>query len=594
MNARKRGPCSTLFLGIALLVIGVRPISSQCVQPPGSFTFRQESRAVLVDVVVQDKSGRPINGLKREAFHLFEDNTPETLASFDFHTPGQNANVQDFLPALPGPSEEYSNFRKAPGEQSITVLLFDSLNTAMADQQRARKQMISFLKSLPPGQSVALFTLGTGLHMVQDFTGKSDVLIAAANQLSSAPSPLYVEHGPDQIREDDSLSGADLLKQAKLMNINAKDIPNPQDRARAVSEEIDTLMAEKGTYRMDVRVRLTLSAMEQLAHALAAYPGRKKLIWISGSFPLSLGPDMDTGFSGHASELLRDYTQQLRLVETLLARTQIAVYAIDVKGVMGTGAGAAVAGADAVSMNPDTRGTGLYEDRQQTSIANTQATMQELAEHTGGRAFINQNNLALSVKQAFDDGANYYILSYVPNRKDYDGNYRVIKLKVDGVKDSELHYRRGYFSVSDTVLDPNQQHHSFVAAMQRNAPESSGVLFKAKLSDAGAKDKIQIDFAIDARDITFKDEQNCAKKLNMVVGAVAWTLDKKEPTRIFQIFDPVLTPEAFASYESNGIKVRQQIILGPGPAIVRLGVMDLATGKIGTVNIPYKIFSADR
>jgi hypothetical protein len=147
----------------------------------------------------------------------------------------------------------------------------------------------------------------------------------------------------------------------------------------------------------------------------------------------------------------------------------------------------------------------------------------------------------------------------------------VIKLKVDGVKDSELHYRRGYFAVSDTVVDPNQQHHSFVAAMQRNAPESSDVLFKAKLSDAGAKDKIQIDYAIDAQDITFKDEQNCGKKLNMVVGAVAWTLDKKEPTRIFQIFDPVLTPEAFASYESNGIKVRQQMILGPGPAIVGPG-----------------------
>src|SRR5208283_220714 len=69
------------------------------------------------------------------------------------------------------------------------VILFDILNTPTNDQMYARQQMIDFLKTLPRGQRVALFTLGTDLKMIAGFTTNTDDLIAAANKLRPGLSP---------------------------------------------------------------------------------------------------------------------------------------------------------------------------------------------------------------------------------------------------------------------------------------------------------------------------------------------------------------------------------------------------------------------
>lgn len=88
--------------------------------------------------------------------------------------------------------------------------------------------MLAAIRSLPAGQNVALFTLGTSLRMIQSFTDSSDILIAAAEKLSAQKSLLYVDHGPDQIREDDSISGADLRKAQEMIVLTK--IKDPKEK----------------------------------------------------------------------------------------------------------------------------------------------------------------------------------------------------------------------------------------------------------------------------------------------------------------------------------------------------------------------------
>lgn len=57
----------------------------------------------------------------------------------------------------------------------------------------ARQQMIEFLKTLPRGQRVALFTLGYDLRMIAGFTTSTDELIAAANKLRPGVSPCLIQ-----------------------------------------------------------------------------------------------------------------------------------------------------------------------------------------------------------------------------------------------------------------------------------------------------------------------------------------------------------------------------------------------------------------
>ena len=45
--------------------------------------------------------------------------------------------------------------------------------------------------------------------------------------------------------------------------------------------------------------------------------------------------------------------------------------------------------------------------------------------------------------EAFNDGSNYYSLSYVPTDQKWDGQFRKIRLEVDRTE-TKLYYRQGY------------------------------------------------------------------------------------------------------------------------------------------------------
>jgi len=56
------------------------------------------------------------------------------------------------------------------------VILLDALNTQVADQTLARKQVIRVLRGIQPQEYVALYWLGNGLHILHDFTTDGSIL----------------------------------------------------------------------------------------------------------------------------------------------------------------------------------------------------------------------------------------------------------------------------------------------------------------------------------------------------------------------------------------------------------------------------------
>ena len=192
----------------------------------------------------------------------------------------------------------YTNYVTRTDPGALTVLLFDALNTDRQHLVYARSEMLSFLKKLPPGKKVALYTLGSQLRMAQGFTGDSDQLIAAAEQISTTPNPAYTN-----TRELSATIG-------ELTEAGAARVPRAY-------RSLVRFLAENYESKADLRSRDTLEALTQLARALAVLPGRKNLIWISGGFPF------DTSNA-----------PQLQKVATLLAANRIAVYPVDVRGVV--------------------------------------------------------------------------------------------------------------------------------------------------------------------------------------------------------------------------------------------------------------------
>nr|WP_246409241.1 VWA domain-containing protein [Granulicella aggregans] len=569
------------------------PTLAQC---PGSTNsadsptlIHTRARSVLVDAVVLGTGDRLID---RSAFQLLEDGKPQRITSFEFHaaSAGASPNRATSLSPFDPVGEERSNQQVGQIEGPINIILIDTLNTSMVDQQRNRKQIIAALQELPPGQPVALFSMGTELRMIQSPTERSDILISAAANMAARSSPLYVEHGPDQIREDNSLSGADFKKQA----LSLATIKDAALKAQLASQSIEVALAEQGTRRMDVRVALTMSSLARLAQFVQEYPGRKRLIWISGSFPISLRPDAATGFDPN---LIREYTPKLKQLETELANAQIAVYAMDARGLVTAQLDASMAGSDINAGLPG-KAPNSYQDREQDSLHSTQATLQELAQNTGGKAYLNQNDLSHGIREAMLDGPAYYSLSYQPPDTPDDGKYHAIELKVDGAKKSDLQYRRGYYAIAapeagaqtaprtESTPGPDKRRAAFRDSMQQNAPAEKGITFKAKLSRSPSTKQTTVEYLIDSSSLIAMDQPDCGQKLNLVIGAVGWKKSDQKPVTGFKYLEQVFTPDAYSSIQVNGLRFRQTLEDSTNRIFFRLGVLDLTSGKIGTLDFP--------
>ena len=225
---------------------------------------------------------------------------------------------------------------------------------------------------------------------------------------------------------------------------------------------------EQTTQQNHLRAVYTLDAMNQLGHYLAGMPGRKNLIWFSGSFPNAL---LDS--SG---------TFQARFHETmnLLARSQVAVYPVGLRGLANTplsdvsATKYALNGGKAVNDDSDQFGALVRDER---------ATSDRMAKATGGKAFANGNDLAQAVTQALDDGTHYYTLVYSPSDKREDGSYR--KISVVAPSGYKLAYRDGYYADSSDSQPVKEAPGDIAApdvmraAMLRGAPAPSEIIFNA-------------------------------------------------------------------------------------------------------------------
>jgi VWFA-related protein len=232
--------------------------------PNSTPTFRSSSRLVVVDVVATDHDGSPLSGLNQADFSILEDGKPEELRVFERHIPAkQLAAVSD----LHLGADEFTNFPKQPANSAVNVVLFDILNTPTDDQLFARQQMIDFLKSLPRGQRVALFTLGYDLKMVAGFTTSTDELIAAAMKVKPGVSALLdTEH--------------DLAMEDHIQQVlhEGRTIGDMAQRMKDFSEETRLV-------RTDIRVEKTFESLGQLARALSGYTGAQESVVAFGSVP---------------------------------------------------------------------------------------------------------------------------------------------------------------------------------------------------------------------------------------------------------------------------------------------------------------------
>lgn len=508
-------------------------------EPP---VLRVTTRVVQVNVVVTDKSGHPVDGLTQDDFILKEDGRPQQIAGFSV----ERSRVLP-PPAEPLPPDIFTNRYELKGgaPSSATAILFDTLNTRQRDKYFARDEFAKFLRTqLQPSDRVALYVLGHDLRLLHDFTSDAAGLLAA---LDGSPRAIRLldSFDPDK-------GGIESSPAAGAVAIDMKETEKKADEKLS-----DTYAA--------VRVYRTAAALEAIGSRLAALPGRKSLVWITGGIPAYIGleDELTARQKRFGVSRLRMFTDQIEQVARRLGAADVAVYPVDAQGLLAL---------------PGPRA------RFPENYLAARGTLRTLAARTGGRATVDNNDIAGAVRRALDDSRITYTLSYQPTHDQWDGRFRSIKVATrrPGVT---LRHRGGYFADGEQSVTPQNREKALDAAIA-SPLEATGIrLVVALKPDTPTPGRLAVRILMEPADVRLvqKDGRWIAQ---LDIAYVQWAVPADpHATAIKRHLELPLSPAEFQTALEKGLVVQDDLSASSSAHLLRIIVHDASTGATGSVEI---------
>jgi len=517
----------------------------QSKRPPPA--IRATTRLVQVSAVVHDKHGNPITDLTKDDFVVLDEKKPQEIRIFSVET---NQVPEHGPPLLP--PDTYTNRIQERGNvpTSITVILFDGLNTEITDQAYAKRQVVKFIQTqVRPQDRVAIYSMGRNLRILHDFTSDSTSLLAALANFKGAETPLI-----------------------DASSAQVSDNPVP-----AVAAFLNEAYQREANYFIKDRVHRTLDALTAIANHVGTLPGRKNLIWVSGSFPFSIGYDNIEANTSDAKEL---FANDIETAARALTNADLAVYPVDARGLM-----TADTGVRSNLANRMGRSSIVSDRASRTPSTSNFDSMNMLAERTGGRAFYNRNDIWNAIRDAIDDSRVTYELGYYPQGVDWNGKFREIKVEVRR-PGAHVRARKGYFAMPEPKLTP--QLRQVIIAQSATSPlepTGIGIIVRVHPLDPLSARKLHTAGVFDLRE--FALELN-GGRWSGAIDTVFLQLDNK--SQIINAIDETtnlhLDPVTYERLAKEGVSYSKDVPIAPGAVELRLVLRDGTTGTVGAVSIP--------
>lgn len=529
-------------------------------QAPAPPMVRVTTRLVQVNVVVQDKKGQPATDLTKDDFAIFDGGKEQKISTFSMEgslLPPAAAPAAKKPPLAPNIFTNRVD-RRLDAPKSVTIILFDGLNTKWEDQAYARQQVIKYLQQVAPEDRVALYALGINLTILHDFTNDTSLLLNA-------------------------------LARYKGRYATELDVANPEasdtgdDDLNAWLDHANQTMADFHQINM---VNQTCEALEAIASHVAKIPGRKNLIWVSGGFPIYIGFDEAAANAGQdqpagyidTSEK-RTFNEEMEKAAHALNEANMAIYPVDARGLATSPNFAATSRGTA-----NTRKGGPPPPIMPDKFQRTQDTMNVLAERTGGKAYLNSNDLKNAIKHAIDDGRVTYVLGFYPTHGQWDGEFRALKIQV---KRPHLtaRSRLGYYALPDKSQDEKER----LAALRDavlSPLEATGITMSARVDpiEPPKPGTIKVYVQVETRDITLQLQDG-----RWIGGLDLFFVQQtKEGQSLNQLSDSVklqLTPEVHDKVLKTGLILSKVIEIAQNSAKLRVVTRDRPTGTVGSLNI---------
>ena len=355
-------------------------------------------------------------------------------------------------------------------------------------------------------------------------------------------------------------------------------------QANTAMRSLGRFYAQQVTFALKIRISATLSALRTIARSLAAYPGRKSIIWVTGAFPLNPYEPNLSYISGQLQETIN-----------LLSSSRIAVYGVDARGLVGAQVmDASKPGTDPLTgqlLYGDAFGKTIKESADQ--LLNSQDSMERFAEFTGGKSYTNRNDIGNAVGLCMANGAAYYELAYHLPRKEADGKFHHIQVKVNA-PGAGLQYRRGYYAVEIPRSDEAQKLRQLdlIAALTPDVPQANSVIFDARVippSVSSSRVSVPVEFMVNTKNLNVVEQPDGTAQFDLEFHIVAFRPGESIAARNDKRVVSKASRRNLAAMVNSGLPYTMHVELAPGHYTLRLSVRDSQTGALGTVDAPLSL-----
>jgi VWFA-related protein len=470
------------LLCACVAVVGVAPAAGQT-PAPAPPTFRSDTTAVVVDVIVRDRKGQPVTDLSLEDFELREDGVVQRVRAMTLVQP-------DGLPARAAPRAETKGATvaaaggdpAAPPGNTVVALVFDRLSPEA--RELAYRGAQSYLtQPYRPDDFIGVFFIDLSLHTLQTYTndrGRLKVAIeAAAERATSVFGRESTRVRPGAMGDRDPATsptaGAESPGPAPPAATPPDGAQAPQAAAeRALDQMVTGMERSYELMAQEQSGHASTLALRAIVTSLGVLPGRKTVVYFTEG--LALPESVIHRFDS--------------LVE-LANQRNVAIYTVDAAGLRVQSGQAAAgrtlraqAGAlDDVVAAPDSatgEALGQGYDRAFTAIrSDPHASLDRLATLTGGFLVENTNDLTRGIDRIEMDRRFHYLLTYTPLNETLNGEYRRIAVKIrrPGVT---VRARSGYTAVREPGTFPTLSYEAAPLAILARQPVPRDVPVEAR------------------------------------------------------------------------------------------------------------------
>ena len=384
--------------------------------------FRSGVNYIRVDAYVTDEDGTPIFDLTQDDFEVYEDGVRQDVDSF------QVIRVDTLAARASGPATGIGVTRSdqelaaSQPDVRVFVIFLDDYHVRLGNSIRARRMLMDFLENdLIPTDLVGVMYPLTPLDGVI-LTRNHDAIIRAVSQFEGVKYDYEARN-----------------------SFEARYIYYPTEVVERVRNDV------------------SLSALRGLMIRLGGLrEGRKSVLLVSEGFSNYVPPQLrshnaempvDPGinparldpFAGdnsfeesfaffRSAEILSD----LRYIFQTANRFNTSIYTVDPRGLA------------VFEFDVSEPTVSINTDRRQLRV--TQDTLRTLAEETGGRAIVNQNDLRPGLEQMLADANGYYLLGYNSSAAPTDGEFHEIEVRVSNPS-LRVRARPGYWAITERDVE---------------------------------------------------------------------------------------------------------------------------------------------